>query len=172
MEPIPYLRSGTGTTPRDGGCVMQIVDWISRHAWTDQPPCVHPVLRVLAIKANDTLDDTRRQQLLDLVPRLMHTATEDRRVTVGLACHVARAVLPIYEARYPADPRPRQAIDAAERGDTGAAARAADAAWAAAADTPMALLLSTLDAYDRLTGRVPPTTQPDYTAVCAVMGGR
>ena len=131
-DSVPYLRSGTGATPKDGGCVLQIVDWITRHQWTDEPPCVHPVLRKLAIRANDALDDPRRQALLDLIPRLMHTATKDRRVSVGLAVYCARAVLPLYEARYPGDLRPRRAIEAAESG-ADAARAAVYAAYAAAA---------------------------------------
>ena len=179
-DSVPYLRSGTGATPKDGGCVLQIVDWITRHQWTDEPPCVHPVLRKLAIRANDALDDPRRQALLDLIPRLMHTATKDRRVSVGLAVYCARAVLPLYEARYPGDLRPRRAIEAAESGADAAraavyaayaAAAAAGAAAAAAAPGPLALLLGCLDEYDRLTGHTVAVPTPDYAPVCAVMRG-
>jgi hypothetical protein len=55
------------------------------------------------------------------------------------AADCAEHVLPIFEARYPDDTRPRKAVEAARqfaRGEIGAAAgdAAGDAAWAAAGD--------------------------------------
>lgn len=88
---VPWLRSGTGQTPTDGGCIMQVIDWIHRNEWTDNPPCVHPVLRRLAIAANDQLDDAGRQRLLALAPRLMGTASDDRELSVRLAASAATA---------------------------------------------------------------------------------
>ena len=70
---VPWLRSGTGQTPSDGGCIMQVIDWIDRNQWSDAPDCVHPVIRHLAIYVNDRVDDTERQRLLDLAPRMMGT---------------------------------------------------------------------------------------------------
>ena len=113
-NPVPWLRSGVGETPQDGGCIMQIIDWIDRNEWTDQPVCVHPVLRRLAIRANDSLDDAGRQKLLDLAPRLMNTNSDDKKLSVQLAVFCARDVLPIFEAKYPSDDRPRLSIEAAE----------------------------------------------------------
>lgn len=60
--------------------MLQVIDWIHRHEWTEQPPCVHPVLQKLALRANDGLPDGERQKLLDLVPRLIGTASGDNRV--------------------------------------------------------------------------------------------
>lgn len=162
---VPHLRRGTGRTPADGGCLLQIVDWIDRHAWTDRPPCVHPVLARLAIASNDRLRDGERQTLLDLIPRLRGTASDDPVLRVRLAVFCGRCVLPVWKS--PGDDRPRQALDAAERwcddpseanraAAYAAADNAADAAYAAyAADPPAAaaLLRDTLDEYDRLTGR-------------------
>jgi hypothetical protein len=114
MNPVPWLRKGTGTTPAEGGCILQVVDWVHRGGWTDQPPCVHPVLRRLAVGANDTLDDEGRQRLLDLAPRLIGTASNDGRLSVQLGVFCAREVLPVFEARFPGDDRPRRAVEAAE----------------------------------------------------------
>ena len=192
---VPWLRAGTGSTPADGGCIMQVIDWLDRTGWSDSPECVHPVLRVLAIRANDALGDADRQQLLDLAPRLMGTNSDDRVLSVRLAAFCARYVLHIFEERYPGDERPRRAIDAAEAwaycpceyhaaaaayaypyttATTAAAAAAAtaNAADANAADAAaIALLLAVLDEYDRLTGRmeVPAITAEQYAAVCEVM---
>src|SRR5690349_17721027 len=110
---VPWLRSGTGQTPKDGGCIMQVIDWIDRNEWTDRPPCVHPVIQQLAILANDSLDDAGRQQLLTLAPRMMNTASPDKRLSVQLAVFCAERVLPIFEARYADDYRPKKAIEAA-----------------------------------------------------------
>jgi len=98
---VPWLRSGTGSTPSDGGCIMQVIDWIDRNKWTDRPPCVHPVLAKLAIRANDSLDDKGRQKLLDLAPRLMGTASDDKMLSVKLAVFCARKVLHLFEAKVP-----------------------------------------------------------------------
>src|SRR5262245_13855634 len=114
-EAIPFIRHGVGGTPADGGCVMQIVDWIAHDgSWTDQPECVHPVFQRLAVRANDDLPDGERQKLLDLIPRLMNTNTGGRDMAVRLAVFCARSVLHVYEERRPGDPRPRNAIEATE----------------------------------------------------------
>jgi hypothetical protein len=57
-----------------------------------------------------------------------------------MAAGFAEAVLPLYEAKYPTDPRPRAAIEAArkyalgEEANNAAGDAAGDAAWAAAWD--------------------------------------
>jgi pyruvate/2-oxoglutarate dehydrogenase complex dihydrolipoamide acyltransferase (E2) component len=131
---VPWLRSGTGATPAEGGCILQVIDWIDREGWSDQPRCVHPVLARLAVAANDGLGDHDRQRLLDLVPRLMGTASGDRVLLVRLGVFCARSALHIYEERFPNDSRPRKAIEAAERWcEEPTAANAAAAASAAAA---------------------------------------
>jgi hypothetical protein len=71
---VPYLRKGIGSTPADGGCVMQIIDWITRGMWTDSPPSVLAEIRYGATRVNDVLHDTDRQALIDLIPRMMNTA--------------------------------------------------------------------------------------------------
>ena len=114
VNEVPWLRRGTGDTPADGGCIMQVIDWVSTNGWTDQPECVHPVIRKAAIAANDELADEYRQKLLDLAPRLMGTNTGGYELTVRLAVWCARRVLRVFEEAVPGDRRPRQAIEAAE----------------------------------------------------------
>lgn len=130
LDTVPFIREGVGETPADGGCVMQMADWIERREWTDKPPCVHPVIRSFAIAVNDRLDDTERQKLLDLIPRMMNTNTGDEALTRKLLGYLARQVYPIYStwaerAGYDDHGTVLACIEAAERGD------AADAAWAA-----------------------------------------
>jgi hypothetical protein len=111
---VPWLRSGVGKTPGEGGCIMQVIDWIDRQGWTDRPPCVHPLLARVAIQANDALDNDERQQLLDLVPRLMGTANDDRTLGVRLTVRAVRKALHVFENTVPLDTRPRRAVDAAD----------------------------------------------------------
>jgi hypothetical protein len=113
-NPVPWLRKGVGETPAYGGCILQVIDWIDRGKWTDQPECVHPVLAAVAIELNDRLDDRGRQRLLDLAPRLMGTASDDPMLTTRLACFAARRVLHLFERDFPGDGRPRAAIEATE----------------------------------------------------------
>ncbi len=139
---VPWLRKGKGETPADGGCILQVISWMDRHEWTDRPPCVHPVIANLAMFANDALPDGERQKLLDLAPRLMGTASDDKLVTVRLAVFCARYVLPVFEAEHPGDERPRKAIEAVEAwcecpcGEHGGAVEAAMVAVAAVCATP------------------------------------
>jgi len=114
LLPVPWLRSGTGRTPAEGGCILQVIDWIDRNQWTDHPVCVHPAIAKVAIRANDTLPDGERQKLLDLAPRIMGTAGGDNRLSVQLAVFCARHVLHIWEDKHPNDDRPRKSIEAAE----------------------------------------------------------
>lgn len=181
---VPFLRSGTGTTPADGGCIMQVIDWLDNAGWTDNPECVHPVFRSLGIHLNDTLPDAERQMLLDLAPRLMGTNTGDGALTRKLLGYLARQVYGIYDewakrTGYDDKGSVLACIEAAEQGE---AARAAEAAWAAeaaraaraagAAEAAGAqLLVGCLDEYDRITGRgtVDPIPPESFAAVCEVM---
>lgn len=112
---VPWLRSGVGKTPGEGGCIMQVIDWIDRQGWTDRPLCVHPLLARVAIQANDALDDERRQQLLDLVPRLMGTANDDKVLGVRLTVRAVRKALHVFENAVPLDNKPRRAVEAADQ---------------------------------------------------------
>lgn len=86
---VPFLRSGKGGSPENGGCVMEVASWVVNPGeWTDNPECVHPVIRTLAIHVNDILLDDERQKLLDLIPRMIGTASGDvtltRKLQLGL----------------------------------------------------------------------------------------
>lgn len=179
MNEVPWLRSGAGVTPAEGGCVMQIVDWIHRNEWTDDPPCVHPVIRHFAIAVNDQLDDEGRQRLLDLVPRMMNTAVtpDDDGLTRELLGYLARQVYPIYDdwkqrVSYDDKGAVLACIEAAESGGAAEAAEAARAAWAAwaagAALGYLEMLVGLLDRYDEIMG---PRELPavEYASVCALL---
>lgn len=187
---VPWLRSGTGRTPAEGGCILQVIDWIDRNQWTDHPTCVHRAIARVAIRANDTLPDGERQKLLDLAPRIMGTASDDKKLSVQLAVFSARYVLHFWEEEHPADLRPRRAIEAAEAWlenpteenhqkaielAAAYAAYAADAAAAAAAydargAAVYTFLVALLDEYDRLTGRER-ACHVDLTPAAVAMAG-
>lgn len=86
---VPFLIGGAGRSPQHGGCILQVIDWIDRATWTDEPRCVHPNLAELAVTANDDADDEDRQKMLDLIPRLMGTNTE---VEWGRVAAIAEAL--------------------------------------------------------------------------------
>jgi hypothetical protein len=82
----------------------------------------------------------RGDWLLWLAGRICQPNSAAHRQVVRAAVGCARLALPLFTAAYPDDPRPRQALDAAEAWALGtgtqaaasAAASAASAAWAAA----------------------------------------
>ena len=132
IPPVPFLRKGVGAGPQDGGCIMQIVDFIDRNEWTDKPPCVHPVIRELAIYVNDRLPDDERQKLLDLGPRMSGTAGGDDSLTGKLLGFLARQVYPIYaewaeKAGYDDKGAVLACIEAAESGRAAGATQVAGA---------------------------------------------
>jgi len=84
---------------------MQVVDWISTGGWTDKPVCVHPVVRDLAIKFNDSMTDEERQRLLDLAPRMMGTSAFSQSLRhhegIDQATAMLSALLRILAVDYP-----------------------------------------------------------------------
>lgn len=70
---LPKLIRGTGDSPEEGGCVMQVVCYLTEGEWTDSPKCVHPALRDMAISVNDEATNAERQSLWPLIPRLINT---------------------------------------------------------------------------------------------------
>ena len=153
---VPFLRKGAGKTPKDGGCINQIVDWINRLGWSDDPPCEHPVLRDVALIANDSLDDAQRQALLDLAPRLAGTASDDEGLLIALAS---------FCIGYAKDMGLETISDPIA---LHAAALAADAVADADAGDSFDLLVALLDEYDRITGRTE-VKSIDWKPVCEVM---
>lgn len=75
---VPMLIKGKGATPKDGGCLVQIANWLEdSDTWTDEPLCVHPVIAYWAVYANDMADNEHRHRLALLAPRLAGTKIAD-----------------------------------------------------------------------------------------------
>ena len=68
------LTVGNHTTRAEGLCVMELAAWLAGVEHTDHPSCVSPVIGVFLRRWNDTLDDTRRQQLKPYARRVITTA--------------------------------------------------------------------------------------------------
>lgn len=68
---VPMLIPGAGQTPTDGGCLVQIANWLyNPELWTDEAVCVDSLLTTWAIMINDVVDTEARHQLALLAPRL------------------------------------------------------------------------------------------------------
>jgi hypothetical protein len=191
---VPWLRNGSGATPSDGGCVMQVIDWLSSDGWTDRPKCVHPYLRHLAIMANDALVDGERQKLVDLIPRLMNTASNDNELTRQLGLSAMEYVLPAFvgsrgewkvkqritntKARYSygraqVDEDPpfvRLSVVVVQSTDDDIGESVGIDIARCGHITSLSLLLHVLDAYDKFVGLRTFAT-PNYAEVCALSPG-
>jgi hypothetical protein len=63
-EYLPRLRAGNGAAPSEGGCLVQVANWLADHdLWTDRAKHVHPVLARFGIWVNDRVDANTRREL-------------------------------------------------------------------------------------------------------------
>lgn len=140
---LPMLRRGIGRSPAEGGCLVQVASYLhDGRSWTDQTPCVHPVLRQLAIVVNDAVSDEARPLLAPLAADLVDTGpgpqgVDGKVISARLAVWAARQVDHLLRDKHRSVCT--GAVDAAEAwGDCPckdhreAAASTADAAHAAA----------------------------------------
>lgn len=159
---MPNLRSGTGMTPKDGGCLVQVAGWLNDgHSWTDATPCVLPLLRSVAIRLNDSLDDAQRAGIIRFAPALIGTGHPDNPgYEKAITAHLAEWC--VTYARQKANSVAHLCAAAAyTAADAHAAAAdqplaytaAADAYTAAAAYARIQFMQDILDEYDRFTGR-------------------
>lgn len=184
MHQIPWLRQGYGNAPANGGCIMQVIDWISTGGFSDRPSCVNPALQVIAIKTNDLSSDEDRQKLLDLAPRLMGTSEG------GPEVHRALAEWAVSKARHASEARlsyDHPLVETATKWMTAARAETnsriitfdyecsaisyATVAFYAVGGDAIDFLCEALDEYDRLTGRTEKVeiTPEQWAGVCEVM---
>lgn len=97
---VPLLVRGVTHTPTDGGCLVQIANWLTDpHTWTDEPVHVEPILAECATRVNDAVDDATRHRLALLAPRLADTVITDPttalEVSISLAQWVKAHPIPI-----------------------------------------------------------------------------
>jgi hypothetical protein len=147
---VPYLIRGKSQKPADGGCIMQVVDWVSTNGWTDQPLCVDATLRDHAIAVNDFVVDEQRQRLLDFVPRLLNTWIDDPRERDRVQQALAQrwnAEMMQFNSDFP---------------DQGFGN------WSERSERIILVFEALLDLYDELMGRPKSTEQVDLSALCAL----
>src|SRR6516164_5802230 len=68
------LAKGAHDARSDGVCLLEAVAWWAHEDHTDHPACVSPVLAAFGRSLNDILPDTKRQELVPLIPLLPGTA--------------------------------------------------------------------------------------------------
>lgn len=147
---FPLLRKGTGETPEDGGCLVQVAGYLNDGvSWTDETPCVHPVLRYIAIWANDDSPDSERQSLLSLVPRLIGTGLDTVWASMPDMLNIQ-------------DPLSHKILEAAEFEvkETHFGDEAGKLAYTLVRGSWFDRLKAALDAYDEFTGRTEPAPIP------------
>jgi hypothetical protein len=91
---LPRLGAGRHRTPRRGACFMEFASYLAGERWSDHPACTDPVLAALARAVNDLVSDSRRQELLGDVPRVIGlTGTPTGMLRV--AASAAASALPV-----------------------------------------------------------------------------
>ena len=77
---LPILAKGHHHRLEDGACLMEYTSVLAGEAWSDSPPCTHPVLAAIARAVNDSVDDKSRQLLASEAARLACAQSSDPRV--------------------------------------------------------------------------------------------
>jgi hypothetical protein len=91
-DTMPTLSQGAHGQNSGGACVMEYVSVLAGERWSDSPECVHPMIAAIARTLNDSLYNTDRQLLVDLIPRFLHANVppgEQAEVGKGLVKFVA-----------------------------------------------------------------------------------
>lgn len=71
------LAKGKHATPEEGFCIIEAVAWEAGEPFSDHPTCASPVIGEFLRAWNDAMNDTDRQMLKPLIPRLVGTAASD-----------------------------------------------------------------------------------------------
>jgi hypothetical protein len=90
---LPVLARGKHVSAEDGACFMEYASMLAGTAWSDEPPCTHPVLAAVARTVNDATTDANRSALAPLVPAVIATNGDDPRVAPTLVAICATAAL-------------------------------------------------------------------------------
>jgi hypothetical protein len=77
MSPVTYqtikLSKGKHTSPEDGACVMELASMLAGEQFSDHPASVCPVIGSFLRAYNDSVDDSRRQDLYGYASRVVGT---------------------------------------------------------------------------------------------------
>jgi hypothetical protein len=84
LNQLPTLKHGKHDSIDHGACLLEAVSWVVGEPFSDHPQCVCPVLGAFGRSWNDSLDDDKRNRLLQrFIARLVGTRStavvEERR---------------------------------------------------------------------------------------------
>lgn len=124
---MPLLRVGTGDTPANGGCLVQVASYLhDGKSWDDNTPCVHPTLRQVAIQMNDVMGDKQRQRLAPLAADLVGTGPEPDDPEEAWRLSLRLAVWCCRQAAYLMNEDERAVLDAIAAGHEASEAMLSD----------------------------------------------
>lgn len=91
---MPHLDAGKHRHPRRGACFMEFASYLAGERWSDHPACTDRTLATLARGVNDLVTDDRRDELIELVPRVVGLRGADE-LGLVVALRAAITALPI-----------------------------------------------------------------------------
>jgi hypothetical protein len=94
-ELVPQLTRGKHRNPRKGACFMEMASYLAGERWSDHPACTHPLLAAMARLVNDCVSDSRRGELVEMIPSVVGLTSDDPHVDVQLMLRSAAAALPV-----------------------------------------------------------------------------
>lgn len=79
MPPVSHqtikLSKGKHASPDDGACVMELASMLAGEPFSDHPAAVCPVIGSFVRAYNDSIDETRRQDLYSYAARVVGSRT-------------------------------------------------------------------------------------------------
>ena len=103
MGPVSHqttkLSRGKHQSPDEGACVMELASMLAGEPFTDQPESVCPVIASFMRAYNDSIDDSRRQDLYAYAAKVVGSRGERvrpasaRRASEGLGLGAASTAL-------------------------------------------------------------------------------
>jgi len=91
---MPHLKAGRHRNPRRGACFMEFASYLAGERWSDHPACTDRTLAALARGVNDLVADDRRDELVELIPRVVGLRGGDE-LGLLVALRAAITALPV-----------------------------------------------------------------------------
>jgi len=91
---MPHLSAGRHRNPRRGACFMEFASYLAGERWSDHPACTDRTLAALARGVNDLVGDDRRDELVELIPRVVGLRGGDE-LSLVVALRAAITALPV-----------------------------------------------------------------------------
>ncbi len=91
---MPHLSAGRHRNPRRGACFMEFASYLAGERWSDHPACTDRTLAALARGVNDLVSDGRRDELVELIPRVVGLRAGDE-VALVVALRAAIVAIPV-----------------------------------------------------------------------------